>query len=131
MPRGYSTSSPDALEVHVATAKMPPIVLATYEHGDQRVMLIFGFDRADARRVADAVDWPATILAPGPANPSSLYRVDVQGHPGLAIEAVTVSAGSQRRYGVSTVLWSDAGRVFAIRGNRPTIDLIEMANSLR
>jgi hypothetical protein len=109
---------------------------------------ILGLPADEARQFARTIDWRTTLLVPVPPGVSSFKQVDVNGHPGIAIErwfeventgdspgAAAILKGEgqrvQTRRRESVVLWSADGRVFAFEGNFSTGSFLRMALSVR
>jgi hypothetical protein len=91
---------------------------------------ILGLDPTEAHRLAQSIDWHSTMLIPVPGNAGSFRQVDVSGHPGLLVTAMgTGEDGRQREGGI--VLWSEDEMVYALHGNLSSVDLLQMANSVK
>jgi hypothetical protein len=111
-------------------------------------MRIIGVDRAQARRLAETVDWHSTLLVPVPPNASSFRSVEVNGNPGLIVttKGAFDAGGSQPAPGGSggvsdsrpggkqrdcaVVLWSENTRVFALVGDLNDVEMMQMAESV-
>jgi len=91
---------------------------------------VLGLDPAEARRIAQTVDWRSTLLVPVPANASSFRSVTVRGEPGLLITTTRPVEGGRRRAG-SVVLWTEGDRVFALEGTLGGPDMMQVAESVR
>ena len=93
---------------------------------------VLGLNESEARRVASSVDWRNTLLVPVPTTAGSFSQVTVNGQKGLYISmnAETRKDGTRSRRG-SLVMWSEGGRVHAVRGELDGADALSVANSLR
>jgi len=69
-----------------------------------------GIPDADARRLAQSIDWTSTLVIPLPANVVQYREVTVDGVPGLLIEHRTES-GSRR---AASLLWQKNGVLYGI-----------------
>lgn len=87
-----------------------------------------GMPDADARRLAQSIDWTSTLVIPLPADVVQYREVTVDGVPGLLIEH---SAGKSGRRAAS-ILWQKDGIVYGIEGSGvdPLITM-QVADSLR
>jgi hypothetical protein len=92
---------------------------------------VLGLDAAEARRMADGIDWRSTLLVPVPTNAGSFRRVTVAGQPALFIRtnARTRPDGTRERSG-AMVMWSDGARVHAVQGDLDGAELLDVAQSL-
>ena len=102
---------PPGLDGHVVSARVPPVVMIRYDHGDRRTRLyqartpqltlpdsidvralgeiglrILGLAPAEAKQFAQALDWHTTLVLPVPPNASSFRQVNIGGHLGVLIE---------------------------------------------
>ena len=105
---------------------------------------VLGLDAAEARRIADSIDWRSTLLVPVPMNAASFRQVDVNGHRGLLVrmnaseddgpadtrEKQRAGKHAGRRGGVM-VMWTEGERVLAVQSNLSNQDALEVAQSLR
>lgn len=145
IPRAVSISyKDDKRAVTLVQARVPEISfpagldLSTIAEIALRVL---GIDRGEAHRFAQSVDWRTTLLVPVPANVTSVKQVDVQGNPGLLMEgarrkpennsATPVVEGKEVRLGGTVLMWSSSGSVYLLAGNLPSLELLEMAQSLQ
>jgi hypothetical protein len=93
---------------------------------------ILGFEAAEAKRFAHAVDWRSTMLVPLPSGKAGYRRIEVDGNPGLVIERTPVAKdGAPATRPIQIVLWSADGMVFALRGNFQSESVLRMAYSTR
>jgi len=86
---------------------------------------IMGLDANEARRFAHSIDWRSTVVVPVPTASGSFREVDVNGHKALMVNA---DSGPQRG---TVILWSEGDMVYAVCGNAPNVELLQMANSVR
>ena len=114
--------SPDVALPHgVALAPMGEIVLR-----------LLGVERAEAHRLAGAIDWRSTFIVPVIANATTFQQVEVRGERGVYIEtAAGKSADGTPRGPEAAVMWTRAGRVYALTGNLQRFGLLQMAESVR
>ena len=91
---------------------------------------VLGVQPAEARRLAQTIDWRTTMLIPVPSNAGSFRQVQVGGQPGLMVTLVITNPEGRRREG-AMVLWSRGDMVYGMQGNISGIDLLQMANSLQ
>ena len=91
---------------------------------------ILGLEPAEARRLAQTIDWRSTMLIPVPGNAGSFRQVEVSGQPALLVTAKGERKDGSPREG-TIVLWSRGDMVYALAGNLPSIDLLQMANSVQ
>ena len=87
---------------------------------------ILGLTADEARQIAQGLDWTSTLLVPVPPSAQSFRRIDVNGHPGLAIEFHPPEQAPQ-----NMLLWSDGQRVFALMSLQGMSDVMQMALSVR
>jgi len=95
-----------------------------------------GMSAEEARVFARTIDWRSTLLVPIPAEGGTFREVDVNGAKGLLATSIQKSrpgpdgkSGSRRRH--SVLLWSAAGKVFAVAGPGDGVLVLEMAQSVR
>ena len=139
------------IEVH-----MPPIVIQRFRSENGRAALIqaqspevalptgwdverlaeiglrvLGLDRGEARRISRATDWRSTLLVPVPVNASTFRQVTVHGQSGLLIitPGERGADGKRQRDG-RLLLWTAGDRVFCLRGNLRSDNIIQMAESV-
>ena len=91
---------------------------------------VLGLGAADARSIAQAIDWHTTLLVPIPPMAQSFRQVPVAGGNGLFIEKRPDHDGAPTS---KMLLWSAAGRAYGIttRGNVTADQLLAMANSVQ
>jgi hypothetical protein len=95
-----------------------------------------GMSPEEARLFARAIDWRSTLLVPVPAQGANFREVEVGGQKGLMVSAYhrpkPAADGKQERGGWrSVLLWSSAGKIFALEGRGQGIEILEMAQSIR
>jgi hypothetical protein len=82
---------------------------------------VLGAGPEEAHRLAQAVDWPATLLVPMPSGAREFREVMVGGEQGILI------AGPAER----TLLWNQGGQLFALNGPLTEETLLRIAAELR
>jgi hypothetical protein len=95
---------------------------------------VLGVERSEAHRFAQNVDWRTTLLVPVPLNVAQFKQVDVQGSPGLLIEAKPEVGGKwKREQGLPSaqLMWSSGGSVFVLLGNVGQAQLYTIAQSVQ
>jgi hypothetical protein len=95
-----------------------------------------GMSAEEARLFSRAVDWRSTLLVPVLAQGANFREVDVGGQKGLMVSAYhtpkPAADGKQERgRWRSVLLWSSAGKVFALEGQGQGLEILEMAQSIR
>jgi hypothetical protein len=87
-----------------------------------------GMPGADARRLAQSIDWTSTLVIPVPTNVVQYREVTVDGVPGLLIEHRAGASGRR----AASILWQKNGILYGIEG-RDVDPLVTMqvADSLR
>ncbi len=87
-----------------------------------------GMPDADARRLAQSIDWTSTLVIPIPTDVVQYREVTVDGVPGLLVEQ---SAGASGRRSVS-LLWQKDGILYGIESHDvgPLVTM-QVADSLR
>ena len=140
---------PPGLDGQTVTVDVPPAVMLRYDHGKRRTrflqapspevalpevelaalgeigLRILGLPPAEARQMARGVDWTTTLLVPLPPTAQSFRRIDVNGHPGLAIGHQPPGESP-----TSTILWSDGDRVYAMISIAGMPEVMQMALSV-
>jgi hypothetical protein len=97
---------------------------------------VAGMSAQEALRFSRAIDWRTTLLVPVPVQGGTFREVEVNGQKGLVVTFVPPAKpapdGSARPARErSLVLWSSAGKAFAILGPGRGLELVEMAQSIR
>jgi hypothetical protein len=121
--------------VHLVQANSPEVTLPTgvdLAQLGEIGLRILGLDPAEARRMASTIDWTSTLVVPVPSNASSFREVTVHGQRGLLVTTNGDPAGTPngRRAG-AIVMWTEGDRVFALAGNLDSMELMQMAESVR
>jgi hypothetical protein len=148
---------PSGLDGQWVQVKKPPIVIQRFQSSNRKAVLlqalspevsvpagwnieqlaeiglrILGLDPSEAKRIARTTDWRTTLLVPVPLNATTFRQVTVRGNSGLMIITTGDEApppGKPKRKG-AMVMWSEGDRVFCLRGNLSSEDLLQMANSV-
>jgi hypothetical protein len=88
-----------------------------------------GMPDADARRLAQSIDWTNTLVIPVPTDAVQYREVTVDGVSGLLIEH---RAGTGDRYRATTLLWQKGGILYAVEAeNVDPLVAMQVADSLR
>lgn len=142
---------PAGLDGQIVNVRVPPVVMIRYEHGNRRTRLfqartpqltlpdsidvqalgeiglrILGLAPAQAKQLAQALDWHTTLVVPVPPNASSFRQVDIGGHLGVLIQHQPQNESPTR-----TIVWSTSDRVFAMVSIQNLDQVLAMANSVR
>jgi hypothetical protein len=144
---------PDAKTLAV-TADIAPLVTQVYRVGEGALALIqspspevtlpdgldlpqmgeallrlLGTPEADARRLAQEIDWTGTLIIPLPTNLAQFQEVAVDGTTGLLLEYTGKADTGEPE---QVVLWQRDGIVYALGGNNVAVaELVRMADSLK
>jgi hypothetical protein len=149
---------PAGLDGRTIEARMPAVVVQTYRSDGRRrgafvqaespeVSLPPGVDLAvlgeiglrlvgveanEARRLARTIDWRGTMLVPVVGTATRFQQVSVGGAHGLMLETdrMETPEGGSRGPG-HVLMWTKDGRVYAMMGNFESVDLVQMAESVR
>jgi hypothetical protein len=94
-----------------------------------------GMSAQDALAFSRTIDWRATLLVPVPIQGGTFREVEVSGQKGLLVTVQPpprTAAEGPARAAHSVVMWSAAGKVFALQGpaTRDAVELLEMAQSV-
>ena len=140
---------PPGLDGKTLTVNVPASVMLRYEHGKRRTrflqapspvvelpdvelealgeigLRVLGLSPDEARTMARGIDWKTTVLVQLPPTAQSFRRIDVNGHPGLAIGHVPPGQSP-----TNTILWSDGERVYALISLEGMSQLMQMALSV-
>lgn len=88
-----------------------------------------GVPAADARRLAQTIDWTSTAVIPLPTDVARFREVTVDGSPGLLLEEVR-KAGNRGSNAV--ILWQRDDIIYALSGNNVDLKiLLQVADSLQ
>ncbi len=141
----YEVACEDCARAEFIQAKAPEITLPAgvdLQRLGEIGLRILGLGAAEAHQFAQSIDWRSTVLVPVPWGATTFKQVDVNGHPGIAIERELeiedagggggIAGGRVRapRY-ERMLLWAADGMVFGFRGDFQTENLLRMAYSLR
>lgn len=140
---------PAGLDGQTVTVNVPASVMLRFKHGNRHTrflqapspevalpdvdlaalgeigLRILGLAPREARQLAHGIDWTTTVLVPLPPRAQSFRRLDVNGHPGIAVGHVPPGHSP-----TNTVLWSDGERVFAVISLLPMQQVVQMALSV-
>ena len=96
---------------------------------------VAGMSAEEAERFSRAIDWRSTLLVPVPVQSGTYREVEVAGRTGLLVTylppAGSADAGPRRLRQQALLLWSAAGKAYALMGAGNGMDLVETAQSLR
>ncbi len=97
---------------------------------------LLGLERAEAHRMALAIDWRTTLVVPVIATATTFQQVTVNGSHGLYVETTeTPRTGPAGGAGASgpgaAVMWSRNGRMYVLAGNLDRIGMLQAAESVR
>lgn len=148
---------PASLNGAQVTVNKPPVAILKYTSGRQQLTLmqspspevdlppganlaqlgeiglrVIGLSKQEAHAFAQKVDWNSTFLIPVPANAAMVREVDVNGANGLLITSKTnARSNGPFAQGDSVLLWQRGGMVYGLEGNEGSVDLVEVASSLK
>jgi hypothetical protein len=141
---------PAALDGAPVNVRMPPVASTTFsgEGGEVRLLQarnpemslpgdiepaeiaeiglrILGLDRDEAYRLAWTIDWRSTLLLPIPSAEARFEDVTIGAGNGLMIMPID----NEGEGSMTMLLWANDRHVFAIAGNLPALQLLEMART--
>jgi hypothetical protein len=141
---------PAGLDGQTLTVNVPPMVMLRYRHDGRHTrflqapspvvslpagvelsalgeigLRILGLAPDEARRLAGSIDWTSTMLVPLPPTAHTFRRIDVNGHPGVAVEHQPPNQSP-----TNMILWSDGERVFALMSLQHMTQVMQMALSV-
>ena len=141
---------PPGLDGQTLTVDVPPVVMLRYRHDGRHTrflqapspavtlpggvelaalgeigLRILGLAPVEANQLAHSIDWTSTLLVPLPPTAQSFRRIDVNGHPGVAIEHQPPDESP-----TNMILWSDGDRVFALMSLQNMSQVVQMALSV-
>jgi hypothetical protein len=141
---------PQGLDGQTLTVEVPPVVMLRWRHDGRHTRMLqapspvvalptgvalaalgeiglrlLGIAPEEARQIARDIDWTSTLLVPLPPTAQSFRRIEVNGHPGLAIEHQPPDQSP-----TNMLLWSDGERVFALMSLQPMSQVMQMALSV-
>ena len=91
----------------------------------EALLQVLGTEPAEARRIAQSIDWTSTLLLPIPQNLGSYREVTVNGVTGVLLEPFDAEAEA-------AVVWQKDGMVYMMRAGRLSADeLLAQADSVR
>jgi hypothetical protein len=92
---------------------------------------LLGLQPAEASRMARAIDWRSTLLVPVIGTATSFREVTVDGARGVYLETqkAELPGGADAGPG-AVVMWSRAGRVFAVAGGLGRVEMLSVAESV-
>ena len=93
----------------------------------QAMLEFVGVAPAEARRLAQEIDWASTLVIPLPTNVAQFREVQVNGVTGLMLEGIDPETTSEN----VVILWERDGIVYAVSGSLSADVLLSVANSLR
>jgi hypothetical protein len=143
---------PEGLDGEVATVRVRPIVNQTYANGDRTLhviqsrspdasfpagldlaklayagLRILGTPQEEAYRMSVTIDWRTTLIVPVPMQAAEYHPISVAGTEGLLIEGFAADG----RRGHSLLMWAAGGDTFAVTGPLPSVELLEVAQTLQ
>lgn len=154
----HDLSIPAGLDGRQVEIHLPKVVVESYRSGEKRraalvqaespeVSLPYGVDlprigeiglrlmgveRAEAHRLAGAIDWRSTMVVPVIASATTVQQITVNGDRAVFLESTRTPTPDGGDHGPgAAVLWSHAGRVYALMGNIDRASLVMMAESVR
>jgi hypothetical protein len=141
---------PAGLNGQTVTVNVPPMVMLRYRHDKLHTrflqapapavalpagvelaalgeigLRILGLAPEEARQLAHSIDWTSTLLVPLPPTAQSFRRMDINGHPAVAIEHQPPDQSP-----TNMILWSDGDRVFALMSLAGMSTVVQMALSV-
>jgi hypothetical protein len=141
---------PPGLHGQTLAVDVPPVVMLRYRHGTLHTrflqapspavalpggvelaalgeigLRILGLAPEEARQLAHSIDWASTLLVPLPPTAQSFRRLDVNGHPAVAIQHQPPDQSP-----TNMILWSDGDRVFALMSLLNMSQVVQMALSV-
>jgi hypothetical protein len=91
----------------------------------EALLQVLGTEPAEARRIAQSIDWTSTLLLPIPQDLGSYREVTVNGVGGVLLEPFDPEAEA-------AVVWQQDGMVYMMRAGRLSVDeMLARANSVR
>jgi hypothetical protein len=141
---------PPGLHGQQLTVEVPPVVMLRYRHSGRHTRFLqapapavalpagvelaavgeiglrmLGLAPAEARQLAQSIDWTSTLLVPVPPTARSFRPLDVNGHPGMAIQHEPPNQAP-----TNMILWSDGDRVFALMSLEEMSSVVQIALSV-
>ena len=91
----------------------------------EALLQVLGTEPAEARRIAQSIDWTSTLLLPVPQDLGSYREAAVNGVTGVVLEPFNPEAEA-------AVVWQKEGMVYMMRAGRLSVDdLLALANTVR
>lgn len=91
----------------------------------EALLQVLGTEPAEARRIAESIDWTSTMLLPIPQELGTYREVTVNGVSGVLLEPFDSDAEA-------AVVWQQDGMVYMMRAGRLSVDeLLAHANTVR
>jgi hypothetical protein len=91
----------------------------------EALLQVLGTEPAEARRIAQSIDWTSTLLLPIPQNMGTYREANVNGVTGVVLEPFDADAEA-------AVVWQKDGMVYMMTAGRLSVDeLLAQANSVR
>lgn len=124
-PVAHTTFSSEQGDVHLMQARNPEMRLPSgIEPAEiaEIALRILGLDPDEAYRLAWSIDWRSTLLLPIPSSQARFEDVTIGSSSGLMIVPSVQDAQAM-------LLWASDAHVFALGGNLPPPQLLEMART--
>jgi hypothetical protein len=91
----------------------------------EALLQVLGTEPAEARRIAQSIDWTSTLLLPVPQDLGTYREVTVNGVGGVLLEPFDPDAEA-------AVVWQKDGMVYMMRAGRLSVDeMLARANTVR
>ena len=91
----------------------------------EALLQVLGTEPAEARRIAQSIDWTSTLLLPIPQNLGTYREATVNGVSAVVLEPFDAEAEA-------AVVWQQDGMVYMMRAGRLSVDeLLAQANTVR
>ena len=91
----------------------------------EALLQVLGTEPAEARRIAQSIDWTSTLLLPIPQDLGTYREANVNGVTGVVLEPFDPEAEA-------AVVWQKDGMVYMMRAGRLSVDdMLAQANSVR
>ncbi len=91
----------------------------------EALLQVLGTEPAEARRIAQSIDWTSTLLLPIPQDLGAYREVTVNGVSGVVLEPFDPDAEA-------SVVWQKDGMIYMMRAGRLSVDeLLAQANTVR
>ncbi len=91
----------------------------------EALLQVLGTEPAEARRIAQSIDWTSTLLLPVPQDLGTYREANVNGVTGVVLEPFDPEAEA-------AVVWQQDGMVYMMRAGRLSVDeLLAQANTVR